>query len=150
MNERFRFESLHEPSGKTWFCWTLPLLAAFGCIREAKDIAVQTFMEEEMTNSLLSLQNQTLVPLLPLQGPTLHCKFDNWVQHQVKLWVWQWANQSSMGVKQTAFQQKAQSHRGDSSFMASHLRRWNKKKTRETLPCWNLTASVVSGCKISQ
>lgn len=80
-----------------------------------------SFSDREMTNTCLSQLKHTLVPLLPHQGPTLYCKFDNWVQHQVKLWVWQWANQSSMRVKQTAFPQRAHSHRGDSGLVASPI-----------------------------
>ncbi len=94
----------------------------FTPLAKAYEIIMQnSFWDQEMTNTCLSQLNHTLVPPLPHQGPTLHCKFDNWVQHQVKLWVWQWANQSSMGVKQTAFPQRAQSHRGDSGLVASPI-----------------------------
>ena len=94
----------------------------FTTVAETHEIIMQnSFRDREMTNTCLSQLNHTPLPLLPHQGPTLHCKFDNWVQHQVKLWVWQWANQSSMGVKQTAFPQRAQSHRGDSGLVASPI-----------------------------
>lgn len=59
----------------------------FTALAEAYEIIMrESFREQEMTNTCFSQLNRTPVPLLPHQGPTLHCKFDNWVQHQVKLW----------------------------------------------------------------
>lgn len=100
------------------------------------------FRDEKMTNPCLSQLNHTVVPLHPHQGPTLHCKFDNWVQKQVKLWVWQWANRSSIGAEQTAFPQRARSHRGDSAFMASSVQTVTGIKENIFSVCYNFIRPV--------